>query len=44
MLVIWLFERNLPEPDALPPPSEDDLERAAAIIARRVTHGGDADA
>ena len=44
MLVIWLFERNLPEPDALPPPSEEDLERAAAIIARRVTHGGDAHA
>ena len=44
MLVIWLFERNLPEPDALPPPSEEDLGRAAAIIARRVTHGGDADA
>ena len=44
MLVIWLFERNLPEPDDLPPPSEEDLERAAAIIARRLPSGGDSHA
>ncbi len=41
MLVVWFFERNLPEPDDLPPPSEEDLERAAAIIARRTHNGGD---
>jgi len=43
VLVIWLFERNLPEPQALPPPSQDDLERAAAIVARRMQTGGELD-
>jgi len=44
VLLIWLFERNLPEPEALPPPSEEDLERAAAVVARRLQSGGEANA
>ena len=44
VLVVWFFERSLPEPEALPPPSNEDLERAAAIVARRLQSGGDADA
>lgn len=44
VLVVWLFERSLPEPEALPPPSNEDLDRAAAIVARRLQSGGDADA
>lgn len=43
VLVIWFYERNLPEPEALPPPSQDDLERAAAIVARRTQKGGELD-
>ena len=41
--VIWLFERNLPEPESLPPPTEQDLARAAAVVARRFQHGGASD-
>jgi hypothetical protein len=41
--VVWSFERNLPEPESLPPPSEQDLERAAAIVARRLHRGGASD-
>ena len=43
VLVVWSFERNLPEPESLPPPSDHDLERAAAIVARRLHHGGASD-
>ncbi len=41
--VVWSFERNLPEPESLPPPSDQDLERAAAIVARRLHRGGASD-
>ena len=44
VLVIWLFERSLPEPEDLPPPSYEDLERAAAIVGRRLQSGGEANA
>ena len=43
IMVVWSFERNLPEPESLPPPSDQDLERAAAIVARRLQHGGASD-
>ena len=35
LLVVWSFERRLPDAPVLPPPSDEDLARAAEIIARR---------
>lgn len=35
-IVIYLYEKSLPQPSSIAPPSNDELELAAAVISRHI--------